>query len=163
MDMLNRSGRLSQTTAEDVAKGTADYLLNLRAVSAFTGEDSKKAQARAREASTQLAVQSKLMGMGEGAMERFQTGIANMEPFMQKALQEAVAFDGTVVDKGLNQLFALSPTREKQIFWKKDLSDRLPIFTKPSDLNFVFCVGTTYDYRDVVGIIKNLAVQIKPK
>jgi len=113
MDMLNRSGKLSQTSAEDIAKGTNDYLRNLRAVSAFTGEDAKKAQARAREASTQLAVQSKLMDMGKGAMERFQSGISNMEPFMQKALQEAVAFDGTVVDKGLNQLFAMSPARQK--------------------------------------------------
>lgn len=113
MDMLNRSGKLSMTTAEDVAKGTKEYLINQRAISAFTGEDAKRAQARAKEASTQLAVQSKLMDMGKGAMERFQSGISNMEPFMQKALQEAVAFDGTVVDKGLNQLFAMSPARQK--------------------------------------------------
>jgi hypothetical protein len=32
---------------------------------------------------------------------------------MQKALQQAVAFDGTIVDQGLNQLFAMSPAREE--------------------------------------------------
>lgn len=113
MDILNQSGRLSQTNAKDIAKGTNDYLVNMRAISAFTGEDAKRAQARAKESSAQLAVQSKLMSQGDGAMERFQSGIKNMEPFMQKALQEATAFDGTVVDKGLNQLFAMSPTRQK--------------------------------------------------
>jgi hypothetical protein len=113
MDMMRQAGRLQQMTDEQVAKGTRDYLFNLRAISALTGEDVKRAQARAREASTQLAVQSKLQGMGAGAMERFQAGIKNMEPFMQKALQEATAFDGTVVDKSLNQLFAMSPARQR--------------------------------------------------
>ena len=113
MEMMQQAGRLQQMSDEQIAKGTKDYLFNLRSISALTGEDAKRAQARAREASTQLAVQSKLQNMGAGAMERFRTGVANMEPFMQKALQEAVAFDGTVVDQGLNQLFAMSPAREE--------------------------------------------------
>jgi len=125
MEMMQQAGRLQQMTDEQVAKGTKDYLFNLRAITALTGEDAKKAQARAREASTQLAVQSKLQNMGAGAMERFRTGVANMEPFMQKALQEALAFDGTVVDQGLNQLFAMSPARE-ELFRRtqKDMMDQ---------------------------------------
>jgi hypothetical protein len=113
MQMMQQAGQLQQMTDAQLAKGSRDYLFNLRAISALTGEDVKRAQARAREASTQLAVQSKLQNMGAGAMERFQAGIMNMEPFMQKALQEATAFDGTVVDQGLNQLFAMSPAREE--------------------------------------------------
>jgi len=113
MDMLQQAGELSLKSPEQLAKGTAAYLVNLRAISSFTGEEAKRAQQRSREASTQLAVQSKLQGMGAGAMERFRSGIENMEPFMQKALQQATAFDGTVVDQSLNQLFALSPAREE--------------------------------------------------
>jgi hypothetical protein len=115
MDLLQRSGRLQDKNAKDIANETADYLINLKAISAFTGEDAKKAQDRAKEAGTQLAVQSKLMDQGPGAFERFYAGIQTMEPFMQKALQEAVATDGTVIDKSLNQLFALSPAR-KELF-----------------------------------------------
>jgi hypothetical protein len=113
MQMMQQAGQLENMTSQQLAKGSRDYLFNLRAISALTGEDAKRAQTRAKEASTQLAVQSKLQSMGAGAMERFQSGIMNMEPFMQKALQQAVAFDGTVVDQGLNQLFAMSPAREE--------------------------------------------------
>lgn len=113
MQLMQQAGQLQQMTDTQLAQGTKNYLFNLRAISALTGEDTKRAQARAREAGTQLAVQSKLQNMGAGAMERFQSGIMNMEPFMQKALQQAVAFDGTVVDQGLNQLFAMSPAREE--------------------------------------------------
>lgn len=104
---------LRSIPSAQLAKDSADYMKNLRAISAFTGEDVKNAQKRARDASTQLAVNAKLQSMGAGAMERFQSGIQNMEPFMQKALQQATAFDGTVVDKELAQLFAMSPARQR--------------------------------------------------
>jgi hypothetical protein len=132
MQMMQQAGQLQQMTDAQLAKGSRDYLFNLRAISALTGEDIKRAQARAREASTQLAVQSKLQNMGAGAMERFQAGIMNMEPFMQKALQEAVAFDGTVVDQGLNQLFALSPAREE--LFRRSQRDMLDQSLDPTEI-----------------------------
>jgi hypothetical protein len=113
MSMLQSAGQLEGKKAEDLAKGTADYLVNLRAISAFTGEDVKRAQERAAAAGRQLAVNAKLMDMGPGAVDRFNSAIKNMEPMMQQAMMEAVAFDGTVVDKNINQLFALSPSREE--------------------------------------------------
>lgn len=111
-DLMRSTGQLEKMQAGDLAKGTSDYLTNLRAVSAFTGEDAKKAQARAREASQQLAVQSKLMAKGPEAMAAFESTIRNMDPIMQKAMQQGVAFDGTIVDESLSQLFAMSPSRK---------------------------------------------------
>jgi hypothetical protein len=132
MQMMQQAGQLQQMSDAQLAKGSRDYLFNLRAISALTGEDVKRAQTRAREASTQLAVQSKLQSMGAGAMERFQSSIMNMEPFMQKALQQAVAFDGTVVDQGLNQLFAMSPAREE--LFRRSQRDMLDQSLDPKEI-----------------------------
>lgn len=115
MNLMRATGALERMSAEELAKGTSDYLTNLRAVSAFTGEDAKKAQARAKEASDQLAVRSKLMEKGPEALAAFESSIRNMDPIMQKAMQQAVAFDGTIIDKNLSQLFAMSPAR-KELF-----------------------------------------------
>lgn len=113
MDMMNKAGRLRGMTDTDIAKQSTDYLKNLRAISAFTGEDAKQAQKRAQQASEQLAVQAKLSKQGPGAFERFTTAVASMGPEIQKGLQQMTAFDGTIVDKSLNQLLAASPTRKK--------------------------------------------------
>lgn len=113
MDMMNKAGRLRGMTDTDIAKQSTEYLKNLRAISAFTGEDAKQAQKRAQQASEQLAVQAKLAKQGPGAFERFTTAVASMGPEIQKGLQQMTAFDGTIVDKNLNQLLAASPTRKK--------------------------------------------------
>jgi hypothetical protein len=113
MDMLNKSGQLRKMSDEQIAIGATEYLKNLKAISAFTGEDAKSAQARAKQAGEQLAVQAKLEKMGAGASERFQSAVKVMGPEMQKGLQQMVATNGTIVDKNLNILLAASPTRKK--------------------------------------------------
>jgi len=113
MEMINKSGQLQKMTDRELAIGHAEYLKNMKAVSMFTGEDAKQAQARAKQASEQLAVQAKLEKQGPKAFERFTTAVATMGPEIQKGLQQMTAFDGTIVDKNLNQLLAASPTRKK--------------------------------------------------
>lgn len=113
MDMLNKSGQLRSKSDTEIAIGATEYLKNLKAISAFTGEDVKTAQKRAQQASEQLAVQAKLAEQGPGAFERFTTAVAEMGPEITKGLQQMTAFDGTIVDKNLNQLLAASPTRKK--------------------------------------------------
>ena len=114
MDMLNRTGRLRGMSDEQIAKEGTEYLKNLKAISAFTGEDAKQAQARAQAASEQLAVQAKLRkSQDPQAMEKFQAMVKMMPKDMEKGLQQMVAFDGSVVDQNLNILFAQSPTRKK--------------------------------------------------
>lgn len=116
MDMLNRTGRLRGMSDEQIAKQGAEYLKNLKAISAYTGEDAKQAQARAQAASEQLAVQAKLRkSQDPQAMEKFQAMIKMMPKDMEKGMQQMVAFDGTVVDKNLNILFAQSPTRKRML------------------------------------------------
>lgn len=109
MGILQRSGQLESKTSADIAKGTADYLTNLRAVSAFTGEDAKKAAARAKDASNQLAVQKKLNEMGAGAAERFQAGIRTAPEFLQKAMQQSLAGDGVITDPEVQQALEAVP------------------------------------------------------
>jgi len=109
MGILQRSGQLENKTSADIARGTADYLTNLRAVSAFTGEDAKKAAARAKDASNQLAVQKKLNEMGAGAAERFQAGIRNAPEFLQKAMQQSLVGDGVITDPEVQQALEAVP------------------------------------------------------
>ena len=114
MDMLNRTGRLRGMTDEQIATQGTEYLKVQKAITAYTGEEAKAAQRRAQEASEQLAVQSKLRkSQDPQAMEKFQGMVKMMPADMSKALQQMVAFDGTVVDKSLNILFSQSPTRKK--------------------------------------------------
>lgn len=60
MGVLGLVAGLQKKTAEETAKDTADWLTNIRAISAFTGEDAKKAQERAEAATLQTAVFSRL-------------------------------------------------------------------------------------------------------
>jgi hypothetical protein len=109
MGILQRSGQLESKSSADIARGTADYLTNLRAVSAFTGEDAKKAAARAKDASAQLMVQKKLNEMGAGAAERFQAGIRTAPEFLQKAMQQSLAGDGVITDPEVQQALEAVP------------------------------------------------------
>ena len=113
MEMLNTSGQLRSMSDKQIVMQGTEYLKNLKAISAFTGEDAKQAQKRAQQASEQLAVQAKLAKQGPGAFERFTSAVSNMGPEITKGLQQMTAFDGTIVDKNLNQLLAVSPTRKK--------------------------------------------------
>ena len=125
MELMNRSGQLQKMTDRELATGHAEYLKNMKAASMFTGEDAKQAQARAKRASEQLAVQAKLEEQGAGASERFTSAVAAMGPDMEKALTQMVAGDGTIVDKNLNLLLQASPTRRKILEdTYKDMQDK---------------------------------------
>lgn len=72
MDGLARSGKLAGKSQTDLANESVKYMTSLRVISSITGEDAKKAQARAKAASEQAAVQAKLSEMGPDAMAKYQ-------------------------------------------------------------------------------------------
>jgi hypothetical protein len=113
MEMMNKTGQLRKMSDEQIAIGSTEYLKNLKAVSAFTGEDAKQAQARAKEAASQGAVRVKLERMGGEATEKFMALSRKLGPDMSKALSEMIHTGGQVVDKNLNIMLANSPTRKK--------------------------------------------------
>lgn len=96
MAILQRSGQLEGKTAKDIAVATDAYLTNLRAITAFTGEDAKKAMQRSAQVSRQLAVEEKLSRMDEKAQARFRAGVETMPEFMQKGLMQT--FLGAITD-----------------------------------------------------------------
>lgn len=114
MALQQQAGQLEGKTNKQLAEESAKYMTNLKAISAYTGEDAKAAQARAQAASEQLAVQAKLReSQDPQAMEKFQTMIKLMPAEMQKGMMQMTAFDGTIIDKNLNILLSQSPTRKK--------------------------------------------------
>lgn len=111
-----KAGQLEGKSKADIARASAEYMVNLRAISAYTGEDAKAAQARARDASSQLLVNKKLRDSQDpAALEKFESAVSIMPASMKKAMQQMVGLDGTLVDKNLNLLFEASPTRRKII------------------------------------------------
>jgi hypothetical protein len=100
MEIQAAQGRAERRDYANLAKETDSYLTNLRMISAFTGEDAKKAQARAREAATQSAVSAKLRTMDSKAQERFRSGISNLPEGLQKAVQQMFV-SGAITDTDL--------------------------------------------------------------
>lgn len=88
MAMLQQTGSLKGKTDAELAAGSKEYMVNLKAISSFTGEDVKKASARARDAAMQGAVASKLAKMGPEASAKFQNAIRNLSPELQKAAMQ---------------------------------------------------------------------------
>jgi hypothetical protein len=105
MDLQYQQGLAGKMNADEVAKATAGYLTNLRAISAFTGEDVKRAQARAKEAATQSAVDAKLRRMDPEARQRFINSIMTLAPEAQKAAMQKFV-TGTITDPDLAVAFA---------------------------------------------------------
>jgi hypothetical protein len=87
MNMLARSGNLAGKSQQDLADESAQYMKNLRVITSITGEDAKKAQARARAASEQAAVQAKLARMGPEAQAKFSQMIKQF-PGMEKVISQ---------------------------------------------------------------------------
>jgi uncharacterized membrane protein (Fun14 family) len=108
MSLLALSGQGNRRDYANLAKETDAYLTNLKAISAFSGEDVKKMQARAREASTQAAVQAKLAGMDKDARARFEASVEGLPPILQKAVQQMFA-TGTITDTDLAAALAQMP------------------------------------------------------
>ena len=86
--MIRTTGQSQTMTAAELAKGTTDYLINLRTLSNLTGEDAKKMQERADAARRQAAVQAKLAEMGPEGIEKFNAALALAGPQFQQALMQ---------------------------------------------------------------------------
>ncbi len=93
--MLQQSGNLQGKSTEELSKGSKEYLINLKAISSFTGEEAKRAEARAREAASQASVQSKLAALGPEAAAKFNALIKLYGPGYETALQQLLVY-GTV-------------------------------------------------------------------
>jgi hypothetical protein len=113
MDMMNKTGKLRGMTDKEIAETGAKYLITQKAIAAFTGEEAKQAQARAKQAAEQGAVRVKLEKMGGEAAQKFRLLSEQVGPDMTKALQQMLVTGGSVVDKNLNIMLANSPTRKK--------------------------------------------------
>jgi hypothetical protein len=113
MDIMNKTGKLRGMTDKEIAEAGAKHLMTMKAVTAFTGEDLKAAQARAKEAAQQGAVRVKLEKLGGEATQKFMTLSAKMGPDMTKAMQQMLVTGGQVVDKNLNIMLNASPTRRR--------------------------------------------------
>jgi len=98
------SGRGQRTDYANLARETDAYLTNLRVITAFTGEDAKKAQARAREASTQLAIDQRIrtaeLSGDKNARERFEATIMGLPEPMKKAAMQMYE-SGAITDPAL--------------------------------------------------------------
>jgi hypothetical protein len=92
MALQAASGQGQRRDYANLAKETDAYLTNLRVITAFTGEDAKKAQARARDASTQLAVDQKIREMelsgDKEARKRFENTIMSLPESLKKPFQQ---------------------------------------------------------------------------
>lgn len=106
--MLQQTGKLRGKSDEQLAQESANYLVNLKAISAFTGEDAKAAAKRAKEAAMQGAVRVKLDQLGGDATQKFQDSIKQMPASMQKAAQQMLAY-GEVTDAELAASLAQMP------------------------------------------------------
>lgn len=104
MALQAASGRGQRTDYANLARETDAYLTNLRVITAFTGEDAKKAQARARDASTQLAVDQRIREMelagDTQARQRFEDTVKLLPESYKKAFQQMFEF-GTITDPAL--------------------------------------------------------------
>ena len=102
MAMLQRTGNLRGKTDEQLAEESKNYLVQMKAIASFTGEDAKKAEARAKQAAAQGAVAAKLQDLGPEAAAKFNAAIKLLPETQQKAAQQMLAF-GTIVDSELAQ------------------------------------------------------------
>ena len=102
MAMLQRTGNLRGQSDTQLAEESKNYMVQLKAISSFTGEDAKKAEARAKQAAAQGAVAAKLQELGPEAAAKFNAAIKLLPESQQKAAQQMLAF-GNIIDPELAQ------------------------------------------------------------
>ena len=76
MAQLQAAGQLEGKSKEEIAKGTMQYLGNMKALSSITGEDVKQQQARVKAAAEQAGVQAALAEGGEEMGQKFRDLVA---------------------------------------------------------------------------------------
>ncbi len=122
MEMLQQTGSLRGKTDSELAAGSKEYMINLKAISSFTGEDVKRASARARDAAMQGAVAAKLAKMGPEATTKFQNAIRTLSPVLQQAAMQMFV-TGTATGEAavaLSQMPAMAELLGKSL---SDVSD----------------------------------------
>ena len=110
MAMLQRTGNLRGQSDAQLAEESKNYMVQLKAISSFTGEDAKKAEARAKQAAAQGAVAAKLQELGPEAAAKFNAAIKLLPESQQKAAQQMLAF-GNIIDPEL--AMTLGPASRK--------------------------------------------------
>ena len=122
MAMLQQTGSLKGRTDAELAAGSKEYMVNLKAISSYTGEDVKRAAERAKDAATQGAVAAKLAKMGPEASAKFYNAIKTLSPDLQKAAMQKFVGGPVTGETGaaLQQLPALTEVLGNVL---KDVSD----------------------------------------
>jgi len=91
------AGPLKATEAQ-VAEQTQKYAENLRVIAAITGEDAKKRQDEARQASANIAFQAELAKMGPEQRAGIESAMQNMTDQQRKNFVDMMVF-GTIINK----------------------------------------------------------------
>jgi len=102
------AGPLRATEAQ-VAEQTQKYAENLRVIAAITGEDAKKRQDEARQASANIAFQAELAKMGPEQRAGIQSAMENMTDQQRKNFVDMMVF-GTIINKTGAQMAAQMPS-----------------------------------------------------
>ena len=138
MGILGMAGNTQKVTAAEIAEGTKNWLKNIKAISMLTGEDAKKAQARAEKAALNSQIQGKLREEAGGDTKKFEalytSFIQNLKMVpeeLQLAFMQQRAY-GIVTDKTARQEMAQSPAMEKYLFDLVELSKK-PYSQKESE------------------------------
>lgn len=114
---LSLAGEQQKATANDLATRTKEYLVNLRLISAITGEDARQAQKRAQDASRQAAVQAKLAATGGDAEQNFRS-LIRVLPGLDKAVSQIYLGGPATGEQGI----LLSQAPELQAFINKAIA-----------------------------------------
>ena len=91
------TGKLGASTSE-IARETEKYAVNLKQISALTGEDMKTKQEAIRQANDTLAFQQVLDGMDETQRLNVSKSMLAMSDVQQRALRENLIY-GTIISK----------------------------------------------------------------
>ena len=94
MASVARTNTLTGKSQGDLARESADYLTNLKLISAITGEDAKSAQKRAQQAAMQSSIQSELATMGGDATAKFQN-LVKVLPGLENEIMQIMKTGGT--------------------------------------------------------------------
>lgn len=123
LEMLARGGRLREKNDQEIARESYEYAKSLKVIASITGEESKQAQKRAKQALEQSYVQTKMAELGVGASNKFKLAVANM-PGFEKGIQQ-FATEGFTTDPDLARLLEQIPAL-KTMFQQLSASIRDP-------------------------------------
>lgn len=122
MKYLSVVGRdVSSLSSETIRKETEKYAINLKTISAITGDDAKKRIEESRKMAANSAIQAELAKMEPEARKKFLEDLAVVPENLREAvLQQRVL--GTVVDRNASVLSAVMPEAGDYI---RNFSDNL--------------------------------------